>query len=69
MNGEPIEKATSKCDDLEGHNKTTQKIVGILADFLDGEVCRAFQKMYIHMPYVLICVESLAMQCGCRGTS
>ncbi|KAL5518165.1 hypothetical protein EMCRGX_G003852 [Ephydatia muelleri] len=37
VNGEPIEKATSKCDDLEGHNKTTQKIVGILADFLDGE--------------------------------
>ena len=37
---EPVEEAESKCDDLEseGHNKTTQKIVGILADFLDGEV-------------------------------
>ena len=38
---EPVEEIISKFDDLESknHNKTTQKMVNILADFLDGEVC------------------------------
>ena len=51
---ESNEDVVSKYDDLEseGSNKTTQKIVSILADFLDGEV-RSFHT------FCMICVKML----------